>query len=314
MKQTAPKYAVGVIVGRFQVPSLHDGHIELIDHVVDAHDKVIIFLGLAATVGGRENPLDFESRKQMLLEKYPQVSVLYIKDTGNDDSWSDKLDKQIADVCTPAQEQSVCLYGARDSFIEHYTSGRFPTTTLEASHYFSGSEVRGEVSRKSVRGTADFRAGVVWASFNRFPVSYQAVDIAIVKDGKLLLGRKPYEDKFRFPGGFVDVKDASLEAAARREAQEETGVSITDPIYIGSTRVDDWRYRNEQDKILTTLFAATPMFGAVKAADDLAEVRWFDFHAKNPNPGLDSKIMGVHLPVMQMLRATWIEGAKEMGL
>jgi bifunctional NMN adenylyltransferase/nudix hydrolase len=53
------------------VPELHDAHKDLIETVCDKHDKVIIFLGLSPLMVTRENPLDFESRKQMILEQFP---------------------------------------------------------------------------------------------------------------------------------------------------------------------------------------------------------------------------------------------------
>ena len=34
-------------------------------------------------------------------------------------------------------------------------------------------------------------------------------------------------------------------------AIEETGLEVSNPIYIGSTIIDDWRYRAENDKIIT---------------------------------------------------------------
>ena len=75
MQVKTDSYDVGVIVGRFQVPELHPGHIDLIQTVCDAHDKVVIFLGLSPLMVTRENPLDFESRKQMILAKFPQGAV-----------------------------------------------------------------------------------------------------------------------------------------------------------------------------------------------------------------------------------------------
>ena len=71
MKTKEVRADVGVLVGRFQVPNLHPGHIELIQSVCEAHSKVLIFLGLAPTKATRNNPLDFESRKHMILEKFP---------------------------------------------------------------------------------------------------------------------------------------------------------------------------------------------------------------------------------------------------
>lgn len=53
----------------------------------------------------------------------------------------------------------------------------------------------------------------------------------------------------------MDVKDTSLEHTAQREFMEEAlafEISITG--YIGSFRVDDWRYRSERDKIMMHLF------------------------------------------------------------
>lgn len=280
MKEKQDAHDVGVIVGRFQVPSLHAGHLDLIRTVTEKHNKVLIFLGLSATLGTRENPLDFEARKQMLLESFPDVNVLYIKDGRSDEQWSGKLDSMIADVTTPAQ--SVCLYGARDSFVDRY-HGKHPVLVLEAESYFSGSEVRAEVSRRSVRRTADFRAGVVWGAFNRYPTVYTTVDVAVWKDdySKLLLGRKPDQDKFRLIGGFTDPTDPSFEAAARREVQEEAGIAITDPQYVLSRRVDDWRYAAESDGITTILFAATLLSGSPKPADDIVEVRWFEADTLN---------------------------------
>ena len=42
---TEKKTEIGVIIGRFQIHTLHDAHVELIQHVLSLHSKVIIFLG-----------------------------------------------------------------------------------------------------------------------------------------------------------------------------------------------------------------------------------------------------------------------------
>ena len=88
-------------------------------------------------------------------------------------------------------------------------------------------------------------------------------------------------NRYRFVGGFVkpklkpdDPKRGLLERNARAEVSEETHVEISDPVYIGNTIVDDWRYRAEENKILTVLFTAKYVFGAPTPDDDVDEVRW----------------------------------------
>lgn len=297
MQHKTDTYDVGVIVGRFQVPELHDAHRDLIQTVCDHHDKVIIFLGLSPVLGTRENPLDFESRKKMLLEEFPEVNVLYIKDIGDDATWSRKLDSMIGDLTTPAQ--SVVLYGGRDSFIDRY-SGRHATQELVQDSYLnSGTTVRREVARSSAKGSDDFRRGVVWAAYNRFPTCFPTVDIAIFnEDGtKILLGRKEHEPLYRLIGGFADPGSPTYEADARREVQEEAGIAITDPQYVTSMQIDDWRYRNEVDKIKTLLFRAKHLSGRPTPGDDIFEVRWFDW-----TRDLLDQVMPTHRPLIEALR------------
>ena len=151
-KVEAPKADVGVIVGRFQVQKLHEAHLKLIQSVCNEHDKVIIFLGLSPVRVTQNNPLDFESRKQMILDKFPNTIVLYIKDTKDDEYWSNQLDGQISDIVGP--NQTVVLYGSRDSFINHYT-GKYDTQELVQEVFVSGTEIRRSIGRK-VMNTSEF--------------------------------------------------------------------------------------------------------------------------------------------------------------
>lgn len=286
MKPKEPKYDVGVIIGRFQVPNLHEAHTELIQSIVDTHDKVIIFLGLSPCKTTYNNPLDFESRKQMILEKFPDVNVLYIKDEPTDEGWSKKLDNQITDLTGP--NQTVALYGSRDSFIPFY-KGKFSTVELEPTRYISGSEIRKDVSNR-VKSTSDFRAGVIWAVNNQFPSVYPTVDIAIFDWPKerILLGRKSNETKYRFIGGFATPNSENYESDARREVMEEVGIEVDDLVYVFSSFVKDWRYKNEINKIKTMMFIGTYVFGSPKAGDDIAEVRWYNFLDLNENVFVDT--------------------------
>jgi len=290
---------VGVLIGRFQVPKLHEIHKELIQTVAQTHPKTIVFLGLAPIPSTRNNPLDFESRKQMLLAEFPDITVLYIKDCKSDEIWSKHVDKQISDIIGP--NDTVLLYGGRDSFIKHYV-GKFATTELESDRILSGSEIRKEISKKT-KASAEFREGVIWGAHNRFPVSYACVDVAILNEDetKVLMARKPEEKEYRFVGGFADPSSPSYEADARREVVEEASIEITDPVYLGSILVDDWRYRNEIDKIKTSLFVCKYMFGKPEAHDDICEIRWILVEDLQKEAYIERNLVPEHRRLTRML-------------
>lgn len=144
----------------------------------------------------------------------------------------------------------------------------------------------------------------------RWPIAYHTVDIAVVKksggDYMLLLGQKYNQtvDNWRLPGGFTDPElDISTEFAAARELKEETNLTldITPKDYAGSLKVDDPRYRDKEDKIISSLFIHFVEDGKestidLLGGDDLPKVQWFLINEK-----LLSLANPVHLPFINMV-------------
>lgn len=288
---------VGVIVARFQVDSLHDAHRALIDTVISHHDRVLIFLGVSVLKNSSSNPIPYVHRARMIADTYPNVEVYPQHDMRSDELWSKQLDQNISEWVAPGQ--SITLYGSRDSFIKHY-SGKHKTEELVSNITVSGSDIRKKIITNYPSSDA-FRAGLIAATGWKYPTAYQTVDVAIFNEGwtEILLARKAGETKLRLVGGFSDPNSDSLEEDARREVLEETGVEINDIEYVGSRKINDWRYRSEKDTIKTALFAATYAFGAAKAADDIVHVEWCN--VKELLTGDYSRIVPEHVPLMKML-------------
>lgn len=297
MKTTEQNADVGVIVTRFQSPFLHKGHQEIIELVRNAHPRVIIVLGLSPLKCTANNPFDFGIRKAMVEEKYKDIEVLYLNDVGDNEIWSKNLDKLISQTIGP--KLKAVLYGSRDSFINSY-KGNFPTIGLVPMKYISTSEIRRRIGIKA-KPTQDFREGIVYATQNQFPSFKLTVDSAVVNYEKkeLLLARKPNRTTLCFIGGFTDPsKDKSAEEAVIRETQEESGLIVTEAKYVGSTFINDWRYRAEQDKIMTILFALRYAGGTPKANDDIEYVTWKKFGEIT-----EAEVSPSHWPLLRMLDA-----------
>jgi bifunctional NMN adenylyltransferase/nudix hydrolase len=301
MQTKTPSAVVGVLIGRFQTPELHSGHRELIDAIVAKHQKVVILLGNSVTKVTRNNPLDFYSRKLMINSIYPNIVVLPVKDMGNDEVWSKGVDSQIRSAF---DIESVVLYGSRDGFVPYY-KGKFPVIELEATHpNISGTEIRKLISEQ-VRDSYEFRAGLIYAAYNKFPIVYPTVDAVLYneKTGEVLLGKKKTDGNlWRFPGGFVDPNDNSKEESVARELQEEVGfiAELSTIKYVGSIRVEDYRYSKEVDKIMTTIFHIPFTWGMVKGADDLDEVKWFKLDEIIKNEGF--QLVKEHKPFVTLLQ------------
>jgi bifunctional NMN adenylyltransferase/nudix hydrolase len=267
----------GVVVGRFQIDQLSDGHIALIDYVSNIHGvhNVVIVVGCPRTPTNPTNPLDFTARAAMLHEAYPEASVIPLSDHRENTDWSKNLDSLIDSI---AGLQGAKLYSGRDGFIPHY-SGKFETELLDLNIECSATERRDEIKKHPNLFSVEFRRGAIWAHQNRAHQTYETVDIALVRkqddETYILLGKKPGETKWRFPGGFVDPGETFAQAA-RRELKEETGVETESQFtIIGDFILDEWRIRRQKGvSHRTVLCFAIHTWGAAKAGDDLAHVEW----------------------------------------
>lgn len=300
------KPSYGVIVGRFQVNDLHDGHLELFREVSGRHNRVIVFVGVAPTGMTRSNPLDFETRRRMIQAKFPNFSVHPLVDVSSDKYWSQCLDKEIDKL---ADWGEVTLYGGRDSFVPHYF-GKYKPVELCLHPSTSGTAIR-EAITNNVLYSPDFRAGVIYAANNLRPRVVTCVDVIIAHQGgrntelisptDFLLAKKPGEELWRFVGGHAEPTTPDFEADAKKEAYEETGLDINSLDYVGSTLIDDWRWRSNPDKIKTLIFIGWTNYSKAKADDDICEVGWFNLTKLNID-----MFVPAHKPIFEKLM-TYLE-------
>jgi bifunctional NMN adenylyltransferase/nudix hydrolase len=265
------KSGTGIIIGRFQVFELNKVHVQLVASVLQKHTQVAIYLA-SNPAPGLHNPLDFELRRLMFEEKYKdKLRIEEMPDLPDDRIWSQELDRRILEI---RPEGTVTLYGTQDNFIDRY-SGRHKTEALEAQE----DDFPEEPELSTLNNLRDFRAGMIYANIRRFPTVYPTVDIAVFRRDytEVLLARKANETRYRFPGGFTDPTDQSYEDAVLRELGEECGeLTIDELTYLGSCKIDDWRYRDAFDSIMTHMYACSLVDGKPSPSDDIAEVQWYE--------------------------------------
>ena len=109
-----------------------------------------------------------------------------------------------------------------------------------------------------------------------FPI-LAAIAVVLQNEEVLLVRRKNEPDAglWGFPGGHVEPGETAL-AAASRELFEETGINAEPIKYL--TNVDVIKHDVQGEIIFHFLLAAVECIyvsGIPKAADDVAEARWF---------------------------------------
>ncbi|MFO8057805.1 MAG: NUDIX hydrolase [bacterium] len=106
-------------------------------------------------------------------------------------------------------------------------------------------------------------------------VSYRENELSV-----LLIERKkdPYQGYWALPGGFVEIHE-SLEAAAAREVEEETGVSGLSLISLGSFGDPE---RDPRTRVISAAYLALVRADRTdpRAGDDAKETGWFSL--RNP--------------------------------
>ncbi len=271
---------VGVVVGRFQVDELHDGHMRLLTLVNVTHENMLVLVGVRPAEPSDTNPLNFMDRYTMIREKFPTALVLPIMDKRDDKVWSRQVDSLID--ATYGYGTGAVFHVGRDSFQDHY-HGKFRVE----EHDFGiddvvAKDIRNEIKDRTLT-TAEGRAGAIKAAMNQTHRTTMMVDMFMVRpdgegDFEILMGKKEGEDLWRLPGGRVDPGESFAHAAAR-EMFEETGMATSGGVvnwtYIGDFNIEDWRCRDtDRVSYRTVLMTAEYFSGKAEGADDLPEVQW----------------------------------------
>ena len=135
--------------------------------------------------------------------------------------------------------------------------------------------------QEKVQQTAEAKAHHYDASkYERPSVTVDVVMMSLRRrDLQVLLIKRrswPYEGMWAIPGGFVNI-DESLETAAKRELQEETGVQ---DVYLEQLYTFGDPGRDPRTRVITVVYFALLDSERlqVKAADDAADVGWFSVY------------------------------------
>ncbi len=102
-----------------------------------------------------------------------------------------------------------------------------------------------------------------------------SVDVVVVDGNKILLvkrGQPPHQGKWALPGGFVEYGE-TVEAAARREIQEETGMAIDLSEILGVYSDPE---RDPRGHTVSVVFVGKMVGGQLQGGDDAADTKWYD--------------------------------------
>lgn len=167
----------GIIVGRFQVPTLTNGHKHLIKNAALEVDQLIIFIG--DTKDGKltphdplpfearvksinqfisqviDDPLDFYERKLLSLSKDENIKIFRIVDVGNYPKWVENLDSKIEALrlleIIP-EDNEIFIIGSRDSVAQKYkdNGGKFDTIEINELKDSNNISISGTEYRKNL--------------------------------------------------------------------------------------------------------------------------------------------------------------------
>lgn len=192
---------------------------------------------------------------------FPNNPILVVKAIRNSYNWATSI------------TEAYFLNGGSDNidkiyFDNEYLFNRFnegigdnPIAKLISIDYYFQTEVANSKLGTTIMDD-QFINGVIHANTKKYPAVIPTVDVGIVFESdphhlnSIIVGKKKGDNFYHFIGGFVDPTDKSYESAACREAFEETNIIITrDELeYLGSRRINDWRYGDQTDKIITHLY------------------------------------------------------------
>jgi 8-oxo-dGTP diphosphatase len=127
------------------------------------------------------------------------------------------------------------------------------------------------VTGTAVPFTYEYPRGALTVDCVVFGVDEEELEVMLIQRGQ-----PPFEGKWALPGGFVRV-DETLEEAARRELEEETGLRR---VFLEQLKTFGAVDRDPRERVVSVAYYALVKLSdhKVKAATDARDAAWFGVH------------------------------------
>lgn len=151
---------IAIVIGRFQVPYLHEGH-KFLFRSIHA-ERLVVLLGVTPEPNA-DNPLSFETRESMLSAELVQLgwenfTILPLRDCESDDDWVDALSELF--TATFGTDDWMFYCGRDSGAVRVLEDAMYPNTIIGGGPPDSGTRLR---QLPPVNDSREFRRGVIYA-------------------------------------------------------------------------------------------------------------------------------------------------------
>lgn len=272
------KTKIAVILSKFQVADIPSKMDEKLTEIMEDYDEMFAIIQTSQIPFTSAYPLDVRNILNMLEDIDEPITGWVAIEEGNTEAvFAKRVRDYMRAVSSPRNAYEITYFN-------------FDSKMPKADDVINMSRVYESAEISDVPlDNAVYRQGIIDGASQGYASDIAVVDIAaITEDGRIVLGRKPDDTKYRFPGGFCDTNDESAEVTVHRELREETGICTAKSragktSYVCSHLTNDYRKREDKDKVLTFLYHV-PIKNEVemKAADDLTFVELVPLDEVNP--------------------------------
>ena len=289
---------LGVLIGRFQVPQMHEGHRFIVRQMMEQCDQVLVLFGSANRTRSVKNPFTYRERREEALKLFPNIWTAPLNDyLYNDSQWMADVAATIEDARVEACDQfetavEVVLYGHHkdgNDYLKWFP--QFEYVNINSDIDISGTEVRNSYAHllpENVQADMKYFAKER-QTFKSYPypdsLNICCGDAVVECLGHILLIKRkftPGAGNWALPGGHKNTDETFLQCALR-ELKEETNIRVPEPVLLGSiksTRLFDSPKRSSGIPKLTLavhLVVKPNPDGSLPRAngsDDAAETSW----------------------------------------